>query len=256
MFKMTAGLVVEDEFVEDFVREIDVYESFGIEPCLDWETLGEWYESGDFSNVDRFNQLIDDSYRSHSSWGLLTTNHRVGKALYARALYHLYMGYEEALGRGLGERLVNEDLVIPKYVDEGKLYSYGVNTYTLFAFKKVVEDREDGYLAGFAEQLEYVDKKLVGSYVKYEKHRDLWKYLKSKLQMRNLVNEVRVVGDTKFDVTLTGLVRGRNLRSEIEGLIAGSAIGEPVEGRLREFSVVGYRLEEDRIVQMIEVRLG
>lgn len=252
MFKMLASLVVDEDFVEDFVKEIDVYESFGIEPCLDWETLGDWYGSGDFSSADRFSQLVDDSYISHSNWGLLTTNNRVGKALYARALYHLYRKYEEALESGSDERVSNEDLVIPKYVDEGKLYSYGVNTYTLYAFDRVENKVDDGYLDEFAVQLDHVDMKLANSYLKYEKHRDLWKYLKSKLQLRYLSNEVRVLGEGIGDVKLTGIVKGRNLTSEIVSLLDGISLG----GRMIGFEVVGYRLEDKRVVQMIEVRVG
>lgn len=252
MFKMLASLVVDDDFVEDFVKEIDVYESFGIEPCLDWETLGDWYGSGDFSSVDRFRQLVDDSYISHSNWGLLTTNNRVGKALYARALYHLYRKYEEALESGSDESVSNEDLVIPKYVDEGKLYSYGVNTYTLYAFERIENKVDDGYLDEFAVQLDHVDQKLANSYLKYEKHRDLWKYLKSKLQLRYLSNEVRVIGDGIGDVKLTGIVKGRNLTSEIVSLLDGVSLG----GRMVGFEVVGYRLEDKRVVQLIEVRVG
>ena len=252
MFKMLASLVVDEDFVEDFVKEIDVYESFGIEPCLDWETLGDWYGSGDFSSADRFSQLVDDSYISHSNWGLLTTNNRVGKALYARALYHLYRKYEEALKSGSDDRLSNEDLVIPKYVDEGKLYSYGVNTYTLYAFERVENKVDDGYLDEFSIQLDHVDQKLANSYLKYEKHRDLWKYLKSKLQLRYLSNEVRVIGDGIGDVKLTGIVKGRNLTSEIVSLLDGVSLG----GRMIGFEVVGYRLEDKRVVQLIEVRVG
>lgn len=263
MFRML-GNVVDGGF-SDFggveVTDVDVYESFGIEPCLDWDTLAEWYEVGEFSSVGRFNQLVDYTYISNSNWGILTTNNVIGKALYARALYHLYRLYEHSVLSGEGTRVDNVDLVIPKYIDEGKLYSYGVNRYTMYAFLPVSDSSSELYLSDYKEQLEHVDNKFKGSYEKYLGHGNLRKYLKGKLHMVYLENGIRLRLRDGYvlskDLGIEGLsycraVSGRSLTGDIE---RGISEAYKIDGiGIRGFEVTGYILNgRDRLTQVVDV---